>query len=1061
MQNRTPEDERKEKELKDKIMGFFTKSLPVTRDDFDILCSEFVREFGTNRFLDMKDSDGMTVLGHLAKNMNQKEDALLLFNILALKDYKSFSGDPNDFGVINPFEKNNPESQSAYQIALANNNHVFLDTVQEVFEKNKNNKMYPLYQNMYSELQKQPKIAKPVRIQANVDNEEIIEKPRVVNVKPDNDKIDAANKLAALQSLNNDGLNVIKASFKKDDIENNNKLIAALNELKGLEYLKLAKVSVTKEENRTRTEKPIDADEIQNAINFIERINDPNKRIEPQKPGYEDQVLSDINAKYTLDALTTHIIKIENNAKAPDTLPSSPLATAQYTQPSEAKSETRNEAPIILRLKDRKNPGNVINKTEMDLELRDIKYLISRGKTGSPSDADIIGRYFDRNKNSEQLKMTDREGNTILHLLAQKANEAGKPGNENKCYGEYALTIRDLIATYGADPKAVNGEGNTPIKIADNNEDVLRQMDDGLKDYQLKVDKKIITKEFSDTDKTELKNKVLEWRTTLDNALKNAGVEISTPKETKVLLLKTTSDYHSINAWESIINNVKNEMRSKNVNEAFIYNKDFRDDAKPGLWYVRKEGDQYITLEMDNNKHDRDTVKKLLKKEKILGKENGLGVKKIKEMNRRELGNSILTSASDALSKQPIKKNFASTESQEPQQAKPTATHEAEAKAKANANAEEEEKAEAEAKAKAAKEEVEAKAKAEAAAKAAAEKAETKAQAEAAAKDAAEKSEVETKAQAEAAAKAAAEKSEAEKKSQAEATAKAETETKAKAKAKEAELKTEVKAKPEIKPTPKVKPQPNPKPKPKPITDVKPKTNTEEKAKVEAREKEKAEAISLNNKIDGMLKLCDIYEQKNIFKVGSHESISIRRELDKLKIDINNPNNLKAVHEKVMEKQEELKQIAIKNNQINDQITHHAKYLNAMIDHMETYYSSKSDSNKKNLIVETLREARSLLSNEEMSVSDRTQKALHMLIDLKNDPRISKLEIIENTFKKDVKEIERNAENAGIIRHKGNIIHEPDYDKSHPNLNHSNKISKPKELNDENNRDETKLPTYK
>ena len=54
---------------------------------------------------------------------------------------------------------------------------------------------------------------------------------------------------------------------------------------------------------------------------------------------------------------------------------------------------------------------------------------------------------------------------------------------------------------------------------------------------------------------------------------------------------------------------------------------------------------------------------------------------------------------------------------------------------------------------------------------------------------------------------------------------------------------------------------------------------------------------------------------------------------------------------------------------------------------------------------------------------------------------------MDNTFKKEVKEIERKSEAAGIIRHSSTIIREPNHDKSHPSyLNHSNQVTKPEEF---------------
>lgn len=180
----------------------------------------------------------------------------------------------------------------------------------------------------------------------------------------------------------------------------------------------------------------------------------------------------------------------------------------------------------------------VQRKTEDELNINDIAILVSRGRKGSPSDADIIGRYFDKLSHVQEVnKAIDKNGNTILHLLVEKSNEQNKPENNQKCYNEYALIVHDLIANYGANPTLTNQSNHTALQLAvrQKNKDILKQMDDGAKDWQDALDVQY-SKEKSAVVKNNIiedKSAVIDWLIEIQRIM-----NVFTHKEDIDLLIK-------------------------------------------------------------------------------------------------------------------------------------------------------------------------------------------------------------------------------------------------------------------------------------------------------------------------------------------------------------------------------------------------------------------------------------------------------------------------------------------------------------------------------------------
>jgi hypothetical protein len=329
-----------------------------------------------------------------------------------------------------------------------------------------------------AQVQAAPQVAAPVTEHPipKTDNAKTSNRLPENNIPIDvDDQRAAVNRLAALKQILNDGLTALKNADNVNLKNQNDKdsLAQALIDLQNKKYLEVVEIKYVKEGMHSPT--IIDQNDIQMAIDYIEGKN---KFTDPVS-----QFRVDANAKMILNVLAVHINGLENIANNTQEKPDQ-KSINQYLQ-STARQNLTVDAPVVLsvqKFKHGQKIGDPIHKTENDLNLKDIRILINRGKMGSPStDAAIISRYFE--KHPDQLHEKDKGGNTILHLLMQKANEANKPENANKAYANYSKLMLDFISLNGADPTIKNDKGKSTIDIAveGDNEEVLNKIDGGNK----------------------------------------------------------------------------------------------------------------------------------------------------------------------------------------------------------------------------------------------------------------------------------------------------------------------------------------------------------------------------------------------------------------------------------------------------------------------------------------------------------------------------------------------------------------------------------------------------
>lgn len=371
-----------------------------------------------------------------------------------------------------------------------------------------------------AQVQAAPQAAAPLteRPTVKIDNE------RTTNMLPTNNiPIDleqqrfAVNRLAALKTILNEGLTKLKKADNVDLKNENEKndLAQALRDLQNQKYLEVVEIKYVKEGMHSPT--VIDKNDIQMAIDYLEGKN---KFTDPVS-----QFRVDTNARMILKALAVHINGLENIANNTQEKPDQ-KSMNQYLQTTAMQNPTV-DAPVVRSFQEYKHGqivGDPIHKTENDLDLKDIRVLISRGKMGLPrNDAAIISRYFD--KHPDQLKEIDKKnGNTILHLLAQKANEANKPENAKKCYGDYSNLMLDFISHNGADPTIKNGKDKSPIDIAveGNNQEVLNKIDDGIKTYKHNK----LNKQLDQTKDINTRDKLLEKQVAWESSLNKGRLQV-------------------------------------------------------------------------------------------------------------------------------------------------------------------------------------------------------------------------------------------------------------------------------------------------------------------------------------------------------------------------------------------------------------------------------------------------------------------------------------------------------------------------------------------------------